>query len=59
MCNRGEFGVSVCGHQEIEELSREGSHYRLPTGVHPSLGGGVMVECCYYDGLMMVAIGDF
>lgn len=38
MCNTGGFRVSMCGHQEIEQLSREGSHYSLSTGVLPSLG---------------------
>ncbi|XP_059635050.1 potassium channel AKT1-like [Cornus florida] len=37
----GVFGVSMCGAQqlqEIEQLSREGSHYSLSTGILPSLG---------------------
>ncbi|KAI8022014.1 Potassium channel AKT1 [Camellia lanceoleosa] len=35
--NRG--GVSMCGaEQEMEQLSREGSHYSLTTGILPSLG---------------------
>ncbi|KAL2251101.1 potassium channel AKT1-like isoform X1 [Sesamum indicum] len=35
------FGASMCGgaeSQEIEQLSREGSHYSLSTGILPSLG---------------------
>lgn len=37
--NRGSgFRVSVCGQEEIEQLSRDGSHYSLSTGVLPSLG---------------------
>ncbi|KAJ4708332.1 Potassium channel like [Melia azedarach] len=36
--NRGVFRVSVCGQEEIEQLSRDGSHYSLSTGVLPSLG---------------------
>ncbi|XVE54362.1 hypothetical protein DITRI_Ditri03aG0074700 [Diplodiscus trichospermus] len=36
--NRGMFGVSVCGQEEIEHLSRESSHYSLTTGILPSLG---------------------
>ncbi|KAH9800354.1 Potassium channel AKT1 [Citrus sinensis] len=37
--NRGSgFKVSVCGQEEIEQLSRDGSHYSLSTGVLPSLG---------------------
>ncbi|GFS37452.1 K+ transporter 1 [Actinidia rufa] len=39
--NRGGlFSVSMCGasQQEIEQLSREGSHYSLSTGILPSLG---------------------
>ncbi|KAA8523054.1 hypothetical protein F0562_009477 [Nyssa sinensis] len=36
---RGVFGVSMCGaQQEIEQLSRDGSHYSLSTGILPSLG---------------------
>ncbi|KAA8535042.1 hypothetical protein F0562_030045 [Nyssa sinensis] len=40
MCNnRGVFRVSMCGAQpEIEQLSRDGSHYSLTTGILPSLG---------------------
>ncbi|NP_001234258.2 potassium channel [Solanum lycopersicum] len=35
----GVFGVSMCGAaQEIEQLSRESSHYSLSTGILPSLG---------------------
>ncbi|KAG6587906.1 Potassium channel AKT1, partial [Cucurbita argyrosperma subsp. argyrosperma] len=36
--NRGVFRVSVCGQQELEQLSRDGSQYSLTTGVLPSLG---------------------
>ncbi|PSR84537.1 Potassium channel like [Actinidia chinensis var. chinensis] len=39
--NRGGlFSVSMCGasQQEIEQFSREGSHYSLSTGILPSLG---------------------
>ncbi|OWM65984.1 hypothetical protein CDL15_Pgr015409 [Punica granatum] len=36
--SRGIWGVSVCGHEEIQELSRDGSHYSLSTGILPSLG---------------------
>lgn len=36
--NRGGFRVSVCGQEEIEQLSRDGSHYSLSTGILPSLG---------------------
>lgn len=36
--NRGVFRVSVCGQTEIEQLSRDGSHYSLSTGILPSLG---------------------
>ncbi|KAF8393268.1 hypothetical protein HHK36_021509 [Tetracentron sinense] len=35
--NRGVFGVSMCG-EEIEQMSRDGSHYSLSTGILPSLG---------------------
>uniref|UniRef100_A0A5B7AY82 Potassium channel n=1 Tax=Davidia involucrata TaxID=16924 RepID=A0A5B7AY82_DAVIN len=40
MCsNRGVFRVSMCGaQQEIEQMSRDGSHYSLSTGILPSLG---------------------
>lgn len=35
----GVLGVSMCGAaQEIEQLSRESSHYSLSTGILPSLG---------------------
>ncbi|XP_060209766.1 potassium channel AKT1 [Lycium barbarum] len=35
----GVLGVSMCGAaQEIEELSRDSSHYSLSTGILPSLG---------------------
>ncbi|KAF8393267.1 hypothetical protein HHK36_021508 [Tetracentron sinense] len=34
---RGVFGVSMCG-EEIEQMSRDGSHYSLSTGILPSLG---------------------
>lgn len=36
--NRGVFRVSVCGQEELEQLSRDGSHYSLSTGILPSLG---------------------
>ncbi|KAJ6993750.1 potassium channel AKT1-like [Populus alba x Populus x berolinensis] len=36
--NGGVFGVSVCGQEELERLSRDGSHYSLSTGILPSLG---------------------
>lgn len=36
--NRAGFRVSVCGQEEIEQLSRDGSHYSLSTGILPSLG---------------------
>ena len=36
--SRGVFRVSVCGQPEIEQLSRDGSHYSLSTGILPSLG---------------------
>ncbi|XP_039040908.1 potassium channel AKT1-like [Hibiscus syriacus] len=32
------FRASVCGQEEIEQLSRESSHYSLSTGILPSLG---------------------
>ncbi|KAJ7956634.1 Potassium channel like [Quillaja saponaria] len=35
--NRGMFKVSMCGEEELE-LSRDGSHYSLSTGILPSLG---------------------
>ncbi|GMY35927.1 potassium channel AKT1-like isoform X1 [Fagus crenata] len=38
MINRGVFRVSVCGQEETEQLSRDGSHYSLSTGILPSLG---------------------
>lgn len=28
----------MCGQEEIEQLSRDGSHYSLSTGILPSLG---------------------
>ncbi|XP_065850004.1 potassium channel AKT1 [Euphorbia lathyris] len=34
----GSFKVSVCGQDEIEQLSRDGSHYNLSNAVLPSLG---------------------
>ncbi|KAF8400701.1 hypothetical protein HHK36_014001 [Tetracentron sinense] len=34
---KGAFGVSMCG-QEIEQMSRDGSHYSLSSGILPSLG---------------------
>ncbi|XP_021912106.1 potassium channel AKT1-like [Carica papaya] len=36
--NRGMFRVSVCGQEEMEQLSRDGSQYSLTTGILPSLG---------------------
>ncbi|KAK4791659.1 hypothetical protein SAY86_032072 [Trapa natans] len=36
--SRGFWGVSLCGHEDIQELSRDGSHYSLATGILPSLG---------------------
>ncbi|XP_038701134.1 potassium channel AKT1-like [Tripterygium wilfordii] len=36
--NRGVFGVSVCGQEGIEQMSRDGSHYSLSNGILPSLG---------------------
>ncbi|KAF9680500.1 hypothetical protein SADUNF_Sadunf06G0127700 [Salix dunnii] len=36
--NRDVFRISVCGQEELEQLSREGSHYSLSTGILPSLG---------------------
>ncbi|XP_034698942.1 potassium channel AKT1 [Vitis riparia] len=38
VCMSRGFGVSVCGQPEIEQLSRDGSHYSLSTGILPSLG---------------------
>ncbi|CAK9135605.1 unnamed protein product [Ilex paraguariensis] len=41
MCSSrsGVFRVSMCGSaEEIEQLSRDGSHYSLSTGILPSLG---------------------
>ena len=38
LMNRAGFRVSVCGQEEIEQLSRDGSHYSLSTGILPSLG---------------------
>ncbi|KAJ6355622.1 hypothetical protein OIU77_006081 [Salix suchowensis] len=32
------FRVSACGQDELEQLSRDGSHYSLSTGILPSLG---------------------
>ncbi|KAE8678775.1 Potassium channel AKT1 [Hibiscus syriacus] len=32
------FRESVCGQEEIEQISRESSHYSLSTGILPSLG---------------------
>ncbi|KVI11631.1 Ankyrin repeat-containing protein [Cynara cardunculus var. scolymus] len=35
----GGFRVSMCGDaQELEQMSRDGSHYSLTTGILPSLG---------------------
>ncbi|CAN6681135.1 unnamed protein product [Malus baccata var. baccata] len=34
---RGVFSVSMCGQEQIE-LSRDGNHYSLSTGILPSLG---------------------
>lgn len=36
--DRARFRGSVCGEEEIEQLSRDGSHYSLSTGILPSLG---------------------
>ncbi|XP_011013838.1 PREDICTED: potassium channel AKT1-like isoform X3 [Populus euphratica] len=36
--NRGVFRAAVCGQEELEQLSRDGSHYSLSTGILPSLG---------------------
>ncbi|KAM7512747.1 hypothetical protein LguiB_011622 [Lonicera macranthoides] len=37
--NKGVFRVSMCGGaQEIEQMSRDGSHFSLSTGILPSLG---------------------
>ncbi|XP_023516050.1 potassium channel AKT1-like [Cucurbita pepo subsp. pepo] len=36
--NRGPFRVSVCGQEELEQLSRDGSQFSLSTGILPSLG---------------------
>lgn len=33
---RGVF--RMCGQEQIEQLSRDGSHYSLSTGILPSLG---------------------
>ena len=30
---------SLCRQEEVEQLSRDGSHYSLSTGILPSLGG--------------------
>ncbi|XP_050271829.1 potassium channel AKT1-like isoform X1 [Quercus robur] len=38
LMNRAGFRGSVCGEEEIEQLSRDGSHYSLSTGILPSLG---------------------
>ncbi|XP_041005098.1 potassium channel AKT1-like [Juglans microcarpa x Juglans regia] len=38
LMNKGVFRVSMCGKEEIEQLSRDGSHYSLSTGILPSLG---------------------
>ncbi|KAJ4708333.1 Potassium channel like [Melia azedarach] len=32
------FRLSVCGQEEIEKFSRDGSHYSISSGVLPSLG---------------------
>ncbi|KAF9662465.1 hypothetical protein SADUNF_Sadunf18G0056000 [Salix dunnii] len=32
------FRVSACGQEELEQMSRDGSHYSLSTGILPSLG---------------------
>ncbi|PON84120.1 Voltage dependent potassium channel [Trema orientale] len=34
----GVFSLRMCGQEEIEQLSRDGSHYSLTTGILPSLG---------------------
>ncbi|KAG2713227.1 hypothetical protein I3843_04G158100 [Carya illinoinensis] len=36
--SRGVFRVSMCGQEENELLSRDGSHFSLSTGILPSLG---------------------
>lgn len=38
LASRGILRVSMCGQEEIEQLSRDGSHYSLSTGILPSLG---------------------
>ncbi|XP_050212661.1 potassium channel AKT1-like [Mercurialis annua] len=38
LLSRGGFRVSVCGQEEIEQLSRDGSQYSLTNAVLPSLG---------------------
>ncbi|XP_058112525.1 potassium channel AKT1-like [Magnolia sinica] len=35
---RGVFRVSVCGEEAAEQMSRDGSHYSLSSGMLPSLG---------------------
>lgn len=32
------FGVTPCGQEEFQDISRDGSHYSLSTGILPSLG---------------------
>ncbi|CAN0900864.1 Potassium channel AKT1 [Linum grandiflorum] len=38
LIGRRMFNVSVCGQDELEHISRDGSHYSLSTGILPSLG---------------------
>ncbi|CAL1359331.1 unnamed protein product [Linum trigynum] len=38
LLGRRMFNVSVCGQDELEHISRDGSHYSLSTGILPSLG---------------------
>ncbi|XXG55989.1 hypothetical protein AAC387_Pa03g3528 [Persea americana] len=35
---KGVFTVSVCGHEGVEQTSRESSHYSISSGMLPSLG---------------------
>ena len=36
--NRNMGVFRMCGQEQIEQLSRDGSHYSLSTGILPSLG---------------------
>ncbi|CAN1120244.1 Potassium channel AKT1 [Linum perenne] len=38
LIGRRMFNVSVCGQDELEHISRDGSQYSLTTGILPSLG---------------------